>query len=127
MDIQYIYPSPDQKYLERLAPTAASDNPLIGANISFGDLIDVVNPLQQLPVIGDIYRSLSGDTISAGARMAGGFLMGGPMGFMVAAATSAFEAATGGGLGATMLAAITGSPAENQYAAAAYRKTSELG
>ena len=35
--------------------------------VSFDSLLDVVNPLQQLPVVSTIYRAVTGDTISTGA------------------------------------------------------------
>lgn len=48
----------------------------------FGDLIDIINPLQHIPIIGHIYRALTGDALNAGGRILGGLLYGGPMGFM---------------------------------------------
>jgi len=93
---------------------------------SFKDILDVVNPLQQLPVVGTLYRAVTGDTISAGARMAGGFLIGGPIGFMVAAINAGFEAATGDDITGTMIAMVTGS-SDHQYAMNAYQRAAELG
>ena len=54
--------------------------------LGFGDLLDVINPLQHLPVVGTIYRALTGDTMSEAARMAGGALYGGPFGIIGALA-----------------------------------------
>ena len=42
---------------------------------SFQDLLDTINPLQQIPIISTLYREISGDTLSTGARMAGGTLL----------------------------------------------------
>ena len=61
--------------------TAAEDS-----GLGFGDLLDVINPLQHLPVVGTIYRALTGDTMSEAARMAGGALYGGPFGIIGALA-----------------------------------------
>jgi hypothetical protein len=51
---------------------------------SFGDFIDVINPLQHIPGIGELYRSVTNDEISDNARKAGnalyGFALGGPVG-----------------------------------------------
>ena len=47
---------------------------------TFLDLLDVINPLQHIPVISTLYRSISGDTIDPGAKIAGGTLFGGPLG-----------------------------------------------
>lgn len=130
MDIQYVYPSPDQK-VGALDPRTATGNQaslISGGDVSFKDFLDIINPLQQLPIIGNLYRAATGDTISTGARLAGGMLLGGPIGFMVAALAAGFESATGNGIGETMLAALSdGSDTERQYALAAYRKTNELG
>jgi hypothetical protein len=47
--------------------------------LTFGDIIDVINPLQHIPVVSTIYWELTGDKISPAARMAGGALFGGPI------------------------------------------------
>src|SRR5690349_6687229 len=111
MDIEYTYPSASARTDHLNAQPSAEELGMFKGNggFSFGDILDIVNPLQQLPVIGDIYRSLSGDTISTGARLAGGFLMGGPVGFMVAAINAGLEAATGGDMMEHMYAMIAGS------------------
>jgi len=50
----------------------------------FGDFIDVINPLQHIPGVAEIYRSVTNDRISDDARKAGnvlyGFALGGPVG-----------------------------------------------
>jgi len=66
---------------------------------TFGDIVDVINPLQHLPIISAIYRRLTGDTISQAARMAGAALFGGPVGFAAAIANLAIEDASGRDLG----------------------------
>ncbi len=76
--------------------------------LTFGDLLDVLNPLQHLPVIGDLYRSVSGDEISAGARISGGTLYGGPLGFLGALANTVIEEATGKDISGNLLAQFTG-------------------
>lgn len=47
---------------------------------SFADVIDIINPLQHLPVVGMIYRKLSGDTIKPMSNIIGGAIFGGPVG-----------------------------------------------
>lgn len=51
---------------------------------SFGDFIDVINPLQHIPGIAELYRSVTNDQISDQARKTGnalyGFALGGPVG-----------------------------------------------
>lgn len=64
--------------------------------MSFGDILDIVNPLQHIPVVSTIYRMVTGDEISMGARMAGGALFGGPLGLLSAGVVAGFEEASGG-------------------------------
>ena len=64
-------------------------------SIGFDDLLDVVNPLQQLPVVSSVYREATGESISIPARLAGGFLFGGLPGLIGSAAMVAFEEVTG--------------------------------
>lgn len=47
---------------------------------SFSDIIDVINPLQHLPVIGTLYRKFTGDTIKPMSNIIGGAIFGGPVG-----------------------------------------------
>lgn len=51
--------------------------------LGFADLVDVVNPLQHIPVISNIYREMSGDTIHPVMQVAGGALFGGPIGVVL--------------------------------------------
>jgi hypothetical protein len=128
MDIEYVYPTGtsglDRCNNDRLSACELGLSKSDGS-LSFKDMIDVVNPLQQLPIVGSIYRALTGDTISTGARLAGGFLLGGPIGFMVAAINAGLEAATGDDIGEHMYAMVTGS-SDHQYAMNAYQKAGEL-
>jgi hypothetical protein len=128
MDIQYIYPTGNQRQEALNARSSAEELGLLNGDgmFSFGDLVDLVNPLQQLPIIGSIYRSLTGDTVSTGARLAGGFLMGGPIGFMVAAINAGLEGATGGDVAEHVYAMVAGSSG-HQYAMNAYQKADQLG
>jgi hypothetical protein len=59
--------------------------------LSFGDLLDVVNPLQHIPFLGGLYRSATGDAISGQARVAGGLLYGGPLGLVSGLFSAAIE------------------------------------
>ena len=49
---------------------------------SFLDFLDIINPLQHTPIVSSIYQAMTGDTISTAARLAGGALFGGPIGFI---------------------------------------------
>ncbi len=60
-------------------------------SLSFGELLDIVNPLHHLPIVGNVYRELTDDKISAVARVSGGLLYGGPLGGAVSLANAAIE------------------------------------
>lgn len=66
---------------------------------TFGDFVDLINPLQHIPVVSNIYRAITGDKLDAGAHLLGGGLFGGPIGFIAATANTAIERATGKDLG----------------------------
>ena len=74
----------------------------------FGDLLDVINPLQHLPIISSIYRTLTGDEISPASRLAGGALFGGPIGFASAFASGVIEDSTDITIGDVIVSAFTG-------------------
>ena len=49
------------------AAARAKDTPK-EAEFTFDDLIDVINPLQHLPIVSTIYRAITGDEITPHAR-----------------------------------------------------------
>lgn len=49
-------------------------------DFSFGDFLDLVNPLQHIPVVSALYRSATGDNINPVSRVAGDILYGGALG-----------------------------------------------
>lgn len=46
----------------------------------FFDLLDMVNPLQHIPLVGNLYREMTGDSIKPISTIIGGALFGGPLG-----------------------------------------------
>jgi hypothetical protein len=84
------------------APAAKS------SGFSLHDLLSIVNPLQHLPVIGTLYRAITGDTIGTPEKIAGDALYGGLWGAVSCIADAAFEAVTGKDVGDTVLAFFTG-------------------
>lgn len=82
-----------------------------GESLGFKDFLDVINPLQHIPVVSTIYRAITGDQISPGARLIGGTLLGGPVGMVVASANIVSEMKTGGDVGERMVASALGLPA----------------
>jgi hypothetical protein len=74
--------------------------------ITFHDVLDAINPLQHLPVIGTLYRSLTGEQIKPFPKAAGDLLYGGPLGFVSSIADTVFEKVTGKDFGSTVLDTI---------------------
>ena len=68
-------------------------------HFNFHELLSELNPLQYLPVVGTIYRAVTGDTIPETAREAGSLvvsgLLGGPIGVVTNIAMLAVEKMTG--------------------------------
>lgn len=98
----------------------------------FADLLDIINPLQHIPIIGNIYRALTGDAINPAGRILGGALFGGPLGFMAGIGSTLVAETTGKDVGEHLLAAVTGgyssanSTISAQTAAARYDTASRL-
>ena len=88
------------------------------------DIIDIINPLQHIPVISTLYRKLTGDEIGQAPRIAGDTLYGGVFGSFLSGLVSSVanvlvEAATGRDIGAHIMAAAV--PAEEPFPAVVQR------
>jgi len=77
------------------------------AEFGFGDLVDMVNPLQHIPLVSTLYRDLTGDSIGPAARVIGGTLYGGPIGGGAALMNVAVEYETGRDVTGNMVAMVT--------------------
>jgi len=75
---------------------------------SFSDVLDVINPLQHIPLVNTLYRKLTGDSEGGVAEAAGGLLWGGPIGLGFALANLTVEDSTGKGIDDHMIAMVTG-------------------
>lgn len=87
--------------LEPVVPTApaASATVPVHPHSGFRELLSELNPLQYLPVIGTVYRAITGDTIPEDARTVGslvvGGLTGGPVGVAINLVAMLAEKITG--------------------------------
>lgn len=75
-------------------------------SFSFWDMLDVVNPMQHLPVIGNIYREITGDTIQPVARIAGGAIFGGIVGVASSLVNVIVQETSGKDIGEHMMAMV---------------------
>lgn len=95
-------------------------------------VIDIINPLQHIPVVSALYRQITGDEIHALARIAGDGLYGGVVGAGLGMADVAMKEITGKDSGETMMAALRPSSATDtddqavQLAAISAPKISEI-
>lgn len=73
----------------------------------FGDLVDMVNPLQHIPLVGHLYRSVTGDDIRPISRIVGGTIFGGPAGGAGALANVIVEYETGRDITGNVMAMVS--------------------
>lgn len=94
----------------------------------FDDFLDIINPLQHIPIVGTIYREITGDKIETPARIAGGALYGGLFGFLGAAGTTALESITGETVDGLLASLFNGGDSAPQVARAtrAYDSAKQL-
>lgn len=90
----------------------------LGADGRFGfdDLLDIINPLQHIPLVNTAYRALTGDTVDGAAQLLGAIPFG-PLSVVSNVTDLAFRAETGAGLAENGLAMLFG-PAEGDIATA---------
>jgi hypothetical protein len=103
---QKTSPPPSPASFANPALTTEASSNIKDDSWSFLDLIDIINPLQHIPIVGQIYRAVTGDDMKAATTIAGGMLFGGAIGGALAMADVALEAATGKDTGETVLAAL---------------------
>jgi len=99
--------APETNMALSLAASEADAKP--DDSFGFFDLVDMINPLQHIPIIGTIYRALTGDEIKPAAQIVGGALFGGPIGAAGGAVNAIVQSQTGKDIGGNALAMFTGS------------------
>ena len=103
---------------------AASAPPSSNGGMSFHDILEVINPLQHIPVIDTLYRSLTGDTISPAARVAGDALYGGVMGLASSLVNELVQGETGKDIGEHIMSTLFGDDDDKPAAKPATDNTS---
>jgi len=81
---------------------------------SFADLLDIVNPLQHLPVVSTLYREATGDEIRPESKVLGGGLFGGLIGAASSLVDVAIESMTGDTVGGHVMTALFGDDADTE-------------
>jgi hypothetical protein len=77
-------------------------------DFSFGDLLDIVNPLQHIPIVATLYRNMSDDKIGAVPRVIGGALWGRIGGFVSGVVNVIVDWFTGKDIGDHIYVALFG-------------------
>lgn len=102
----------EQKAATRTVPAPAAEEGEVGFfgedGFTVDDMLDIVNPLHHIPVVSTLYRAFSDDDLSPGARLAGGTLYGGPIGFAAALANNVAVENSGRDIGGNLLAMVRG-------------------
>ncbi|WP_372398085.1 hypothetical protein ABMY26_15175 [Azospirillum sp. HJ39] len=78
----------------------------IRGEMSFWDFLDVINPLQHIPIVSTVYREITGDTIQPSMRVMGDMLYGGVVGGMASLANAVIEEGTGSDIGDKVMASL---------------------
>jgi hypothetical protein len=89
-------------YVEETAEVFGKDG------LGFDDILDIINPLHHIPVVGTLYRAITGDKLEPAPRVIGGALFGGVIGFATALVNAIVDEATGSDIGDKALALFTG-------------------
>lgn len=90
-------------YNEQHATETINDEPF-----GFGDLIDIINPLQHIPVISTVYRAITGDSIRSSSDIVGGAVYGGIMGAATGLVDLVVKHETGKNIAQHALALVSG-------------------
>jgi hypothetical protein len=101
------------------APSHETSHFWAGSSFSFHDLLDVINPLQHIPIVAPIYRAITGDKIGNVARIVGDGLYGGPLGAASGALDVAVKEATGKDIGENVMDFVEGKSDKDAPAPAA--------
>lgn len=73
----------------------------------FGDLFDMVNPLQHIPLVNLVYREITGDDIRPASKIIGGAAFGGFGGAATALADTIIEYETGKSISGNILHVVS--------------------
>lgn len=100
------YPTPDAPPVDP-PPEEMGGVSLFGDDgLTFLDVLDVINPLQHIPVISTIYRAVTGDEIAAGPRVLGGALFGGLIGAVSSLVNAIIDEISGKDIGEHIIGVV---------------------
>lgn len=94
-----------------LAYRTGDEIPVSEKPFGFGDLIDIVNPLQHLPIVNLVYREITGDQIRPSSEIVGGAVFGGAIGAASSLVNVIIREETGDDLAGHAIRLAKGDPA----------------
>jgi hypothetical protein len=101
-----------------------------GADGVFGwdDFLDVINPLQHIPIVAQIYRAVTGDEINGAAELIGSLPLGplGMIGTMATIADLAVKDTTGKDIGGNLEAMVFGNGTDKKGTGGTTGDTSDM-
>ena len=98
----------DAKNALQMGEIKNSPRDVTAPSFSFSEFIDVINPLQHIPVVSKFYRDVTGDKISPVAQIAGGDLYGGVIGGVASLVSAAMQEHGGRDAAGAVKSAMTG-------------------
>lgn len=93
-----------------LALTEQQDTVASDESFGFLDVIDMINPLQHIPIVSTIYRAVTGDQIKPVSQIVGGAAFGGIIGAVGGIANAIVSTETGKDIGENVLGFVMGEP-----------------
>ncbi len=102
--------SPSQQSFETALAYAQESNGSAANSdeFGFGDILDMVNPLHHIPLIGSLYRELTGDEIKPISKIIGGGVFGGASGAASGLVNVIIEEETGKDIAGNVMSMISG-------------------
>ncbi|HEX2228122.1 MAG TPA: hypothetical protein VHM64_13365 [Candidatus Binatia bacterium] len=97
-----------------------------GQTFGFADFIDIINPLQHIPIVATVYRNFTGDQLGVASRIIGGGLWGRIGGLVTGVANALVEWWSGKDIGDHIYAALFGAPTGELSAPAVARNKSPV-
>ena len=90
--------NPTSNFDHALSLQSNADDAYVNTNaeaFGMGDIVDMVNPLQHIPVVSHLYREVTGDDIKPIGKIIGGGLFGGAAGIASGLVNTVIEEETG--------------------------------
>jgi len=98
-------------------PKVKTDRPLKlweKEQFGFRDVVDIINPLQHLPIVATVYRQMTGDKIGLAPRVIGGAIWGRIGGFVSGLINAVVDWFTGKDIGDHIYSALFGTPGDSE-------------